>query len=663
MKKRLPLCSFAIALLAPSILNGQNATAIVMEAENATLGSSFSTATADGVTYITPSVNFTGSAPTSASTVASFSVTFPEAGDYELFARIYVGNGAANDDSFIPANDLGDATVGNSDDWSAANGLWNAGFSDPDEIVLSVGDTGTTTWKWIRVSTFSDVGLLTVPSSQLTQTYKLASREDGLRIDKIAFGPLRVSFTVDQLDNGLAGWDQRQPNDGQDFQATGPILAHGKSKFLGSVWSSTASNNKDFEFYWNGMWHGNGGKWGSVESTRDNMNWSNLDQGYQFAKANSVKFNFHVLLWGAQQPSWISALPPAEQLEEIEEWMSLVANRYPDIDYLQVVNEPINAPPDGSVSPEGGSSRANYIAALGGTGETGFDWILESFRLARHYFPDTPLMINEYNIEGNHDRSDRYLEIIQALQAEDLIDLVGFQGHAFSTKFASSQDLSTILDKIASTGLPIMITEMEIDGHDDYVQLAEYQRVFPIYWDHPSVIGVNISGHIGNWRYDQGAYLVNDNFTERLALQWLREYVADSGWTSFSGYLSKRDLDSQAHAFTNDADGDMLSTGLEFLLGSDPQFPFNEVALLWAWSMKRGELTLPFSPDTGEGKVTIQSSVDLKHWQDEASYDLRFRRTDGMEIVGSDESPVLRFQGNAFSEPALYYRLKFSLPQ
>src|SRR5690606_19813646 len=153
-----------------------------------------------------------------------------------------------------------------------------------------------------------------------------------------------------------------------------------------------------------GMWHGNAGKWGSVEGARDVMNWTVVDEGYEFAKAHGVKFNFHVLLWGAQQPAWISALPPAEQLEEIREWFQAVAERYPDIDYLQVVNEPINAPPDGGGQPGGqpgeGQGRADYMDALGGTGETGFDWILEGFRLAREYFPDTALMINEDDVEG-----------------------------------------------------------------------------------------------------------------------------------------------------------------------------------------------------------------------------------------------------------------------
>jgi endo-1,4-beta-xylanase len=36
--------------------------------------------------------------------------------------------------------------------------------------------------------------------------------------------------------------------------------------------------------------------------------------------------------------------PASDQRDEIEEWFSAVATRYPGIDYLEVVNEPLNAP-------------------------------------------------------------------------------------------------------------------------------------------------------------------------------------------------------------------------------------------------------------------------------------------------------------------------------
>jgi len=300
----------------------------------------------------------------------------------------------------------------------------------------------------------------------------------------------------------------------------GPPLATGQPKFVGSTYSSNQALN--FEAYWNQVTPENAGKWGSVEGTRDVMNWGGLDAAYNLAKSNGFPFHFHVLIWGAQQPSWISGLAPAEQLEEIREWFQAVADRYPDIEYLEVVNEPLlgHNPPDGI------NGRANYKEALGGNGTTGWDWVINAFKMAREIFPDsTRLMLNDFNIINSSTSTNQYLGIINLLKEDTLIDIIGEQGHAFTTT-ADANVMKANLDILASTGLPIQITELDIDGPSDQVQLQEYQRIFPTFYKHPAVEGITLWGwRPGLWRNDQGAYLVEQDGAERPALQWLREYL------------------------------------------------------------------------------------------------------------------------------------------
>ena len=47
-------------------------------------------------------------------------------------------------------------------------------------------------------------------------------------------------------------------------------------------------------------------------------------------------------------------------------------------------------------------------------------------------------------------------------------------------------------------GLPIHITELDIPGNDDPVQLANYQRIFPVFWEHPAVAGITLWGYHQN---------------------------------------------------------------------------------------------------------------------------------------------------------------------
>ena len=295
-------------------------------------------------------------------------------------------------------------------------------------------------------------------------------------------------------------------------------LAAGRPKFLGGVYSAAQAPN--LTSYFNQITPENAGKWGSVEAARDVMNWTELDAAYALAKANGFPFKMHTLIWGNQQPGWLSALPADQQLLEIKQWFAAVAARYPDLDLIDVVNEPLHAPPDGT-----GESNANYIAALGGAGDSGWDWVLAAFRLARASFPKAKLLINEYSVTNDANAARQYLRIIALLQAEKLIDGIGIQAHAFETRVPAATTAAN-LDLIATAGLPVYISELDIDGPTDQIQADDDQRIFPVFWEHPAVVGVTLWGYRpGLWRDAQGAALVRADGTEKPAMLWLRSYL------------------------------------------------------------------------------------------------------------------------------------------
>jgi len=67
---------------------------------------------------------------------------------------------------------------------------------------------------------------------------------------------------------------------------------------------------------------------------------------------------------------------------------------------------------------------------------------------------------------------------------------------------------------------------LDIDGPTDETQLKEYQRIFPLFWDHPAVKGITLWGwKSGMWRTTQKAYLMNTDNSERPAMVWLKAYV------------------------------------------------------------------------------------------------------------------------------------------
>jgi endo-1,4-beta-xylanase len=511
-----------VALLAPGIARAQNES-VIIEAESGAAGSQFSVLTdaATGVQYATILGTVAGLNPTTSERVITFSVTFPRAGVYELYARLRVGPATFNDDSFYYANGFGVKSPTSDADWILANGLANpVGYTLPGDKVVGGGPATSGVFKWVKLSAFDGgeppLAGFTVTEGSLTQTFQVAGREDGLSLDKFAFGPQGVFFTVFELDNGLPGSTVPPP---PPFTPTGPPIATNQPKFLGGVYSPTQVVN--FTAYWNQVTPENAGKWGSVEGTRDAMNWTELDAAYALAKNNGFPFRMHTLIWGNQQPVWIENLSIDEQRQEIDEWFEAVAARYPDIDFIDVVNEPLHDPP-------AGPGNGNYIAALGGSGATGWDWVIESFRLARQHFPNAQLGINEFSVTNNTTDMQRYIGIIQLLQAEGLVDTVGVQGHAFSTRVPETTTAAN-LELLAATGLPIYVTELDIDGPTDEIQLADYQRIFPTFWEHPAVRGITLWGYRpGHWRTAQGAYIAHQNGAERPALLWLKDYVANT---------------------------------------------------------------------------------------------------------------------------------------
>src|SRR3954466_10392701 len=155
-------------------------------------------------------------------------------------------------------------------------------------------------------------------------------------------------------------------------EADAQFPLYGKDKWLGSVNDFTRPS---FTQWFNEVTPENAGKWGSAAGTTRTaaMRWTALDQAYNFAKTNGFKFNFHVLLWGNQQPTWMASLPADEQLVEIKKWFAAVAERSPKIDDLPVVNEALHHPPDCAAPSNSGSNCAasgNYARALGGANGT-----------------------------------------------------------------------------------------------------------------------------------------------------------------------------------------------------------------------------------------------------------------------------------------------------
>jgi endo-1,4-beta-xylanase len=193
--------------------------------------------------------------------------------------------------------------------------------------------------------------------------------------------------------------------------------------------------------------------------------------------------------------------------------MNSFCQRYPTVQLIDVVNEP---PPH---------TTPAYADAIGGGTNTTWDWIVNAFRWARQACPNAILILNDYSNAEDSNTAQHNIDIVNAIKAAGApIDAVGCQLH--DAMITDSITLKTNIDMIAKgTGLPVYITEYDIDTADDAEQERVMRDEFTMFWTNDNIKGVTLWGYIvgHTWRANTG--LVQDDGTMRPAMTWLMNYL------------------------------------------------------------------------------------------------------------------------------------------
>jgi GH35 family endo-1,4-beta-xylanase len=338
--------------------------------------------------------------------------------------------------------------------------------------------------------------------------------------------------------------------------AANAALADGGAKFLGNITTSSQIRS-DMGTYWNQITNENGCKWGSIHSvdnsgkSRFNFNgFDSCENGYKWAKEKPGErhFKFHALIWGSQKPDFLcTAKNPGITVEKtkqyIIEWFDAVAAKFPDLEYIDVVNEAIwagnnyhsgyNKPANGAegISTDDPSCGGTYIIdALGGdrvvNGKHQYDFVKTAFEMARERWPEAKLIYNDYNTLSW--QMNEGIEMIQTLLANGApIDFYGQQAH--DCKGMSKSDFESKLTRIHNeTGLPLLISEYDIGEADDQKQKNDYANQIPFMWETEWIGGITIWGYINGATWAANTGIMEKDGRKRAAMVWLEEYFANN---------------------------------------------------------------------------------------------------------------------------------------
>ncbi len=287
-------------------------------------------------------------------------------------------------------------------------------------------------------------------------------------------------------------------------------------RFVGTTWSGF--NSPYFGSLFKQITPENAGKWGSVEPRPGVFHWWALDKMYRLAARRHLIVKEHNLIWGEQQPIWVNQ---HNAKRAVEKWFAAFARRYASRTVLMdVVNEPLQHPPA-------------YRAGLPG-GNTRWGWVIWCYRLARRDFPHTKLLLNDYNILNSPANARTYAALARRLKTFGVIDGVGCQAHGL--EHTPLNTIRRCLRIVQSAGVPVYISEFDLNWKSSARQLSQMRAQFPLFWNDHHVAGITFWDFLQGHTWLPYTYLMSSDGKPRPALKWLERFLKSKHYWSGNLY-------------------------------------------------------------------------------------------------------------------------------
>ncbi|KAK7351922.1 hypothetical protein VNO77_11694 [Canavalia gladiata] len=285
-------------------------------------------------------------------------------------------------------------------------------------------------------------------------------------------------------------------------------------------------------------------KWYATERDEGKVNYTISDQMVQFVRANKIIARGHNIFWENPKynPTWVLNLTGIQLQSAVNSRIQSLMNQYKEeFIHWDISNEMLHFD--------------FYEQRLGP------DATLHFFETAHKSDPLATLFINDFNVvEKCNDVNstvDAYISRIRELQQNGVfMDGIGLEGH-FTIPNPSL--MRAILDKLATLGLPIWLTEVDISKTLDENTQANYlEQVMREGFSHPSVNGIML------WTafHPNGCYqmcLTDSNFNnlpsgdvvDKLLQEWQTGRVEGitntHGSYSFYGFLGEYRISVKYH--------------------------------------------------------------------------------------------------------------------
>ena len=214
-----------------------------------------------------------------------------------------------------------------------------------------------------------------------------------------------------------------------------------------------------------------------------------------FANKNKLLLRGHTLVWNESLPRWFKEDVNRNNARNVlEKHIQTVVKRYAGtINSWDVVNEAINVP----------DRRKDGLKVSPWLNLLGDNYIDLAFRLTHQANPQALLAYNEtgieYDIPAHERKRTALLKLLESLKSQGTpIHALGIQSHLLGDQKINAEKLRNFLKDIASLGLKILITELDVIdrklpgdiGKRDRMVAAAYEDYLSVVLDEKAVTTV-----------------------------------------------------------------------------------------------------------------------------------------------------------------------------
>lgn len=239
-------------------------------------------------------------------------------------------------------------------------------------------------------------------------------------------------------------------------------------------------------------------KFGEIHPIEGSYDFIKTDKMKEFALNNKMKMRGHTFVWHNQNPAWLFSDKNGAQVskelltERLKEHVRIVTNRYKDVVYAwDVVNEAIE-------DKSGEQFRDTVWRRI-----LGEDYIKQVFEIVSEAHKEAELYYNDYNNEQPEKLEKSYSMLKDLIEKGTPIDGVGIQAHWNITDSMLIDNLKNAIEKYASLGLKIQVTELDVSmfNFEDvrkelkeptsemlYMQEEMYNNIFKVFREYSNVL-------------------------------------------------------------------------------------------------------------------------------------------------------------------------------